>query len=187
MCRSRWLRGLSRGSMTTRLLGLRVRIPPGVWMSVCCECCVLSGRGLFDGPITRPEESYRVSCVSMSVIDEPHRAMRKIKMKLNSILVDRYTFGTFYWSKTYIITKSLSGFRVDTRPQKDGGQTRLPHYVFSFHFMNNDKITSIFFLFFVIAVKWMMKFHSVAYHLQMPGPLVVCNPSHANKTLRKEA
>jgi hypothetical protein len=43
-----------------RLLGLRVRIPPRAWMSVSCECCVLSGRGLCDGPITRPEESYRV-------------------------------------------------------------------------------------------------------------------------------
>ena len=28
-------------------------------MSVCSECCVLSGRGLCDGLITRPEESYR--------------------------------------------------------------------------------------------------------------------------------
>jgi len=27
-------------------------------MFVCCECCVLSGRGLCDGLITRPEESY---------------------------------------------------------------------------------------------------------------------------------
>jgi hypothetical protein len=27
---------------------------------VCCECCVLSGRGLCDELITRPEESYRV-------------------------------------------------------------------------------------------------------------------------------
>jgi hypothetical protein len=27
-------------------------------MFVCCECCVL-GRGLCDGLITRPEESYR--------------------------------------------------------------------------------------------------------------------------------
>jgi len=26
---------------------------------VCCEFCVLSGRGLSDGLITRPEESYR--------------------------------------------------------------------------------------------------------------------------------
>ena len=25
-----------------------------------CECCVLSGRGLCDGLITRPEEYYRV-------------------------------------------------------------------------------------------------------------------------------
>jgi hypothetical protein len=33
-------------------------------MSVSCECCVLSGRGLCDGLITCPEESYRVWCVS---------------------------------------------------------------------------------------------------------------------------
>ena len=29
----------------------------------CCECCVLSGRGLCDELITRPEESYRLWCV----------------------------------------------------------------------------------------------------------------------------
>jgi len=27
-------------------------------MSVCCKCCVLSGRGPCVGLITRPEESY---------------------------------------------------------------------------------------------------------------------------------
>ena len=32
-------------------------------MEVCCECCVLSGRGLCDELITRPEESYRLWCV----------------------------------------------------------------------------------------------------------------------------
>ena len=32
-------------------------------MSVCCVCCVLSGRGLCDELITRPEESYRLWCV----------------------------------------------------------------------------------------------------------------------------
>jgi hypothetical protein len=31
--------------------------------SVGCECCVLSGRGLCDKLITRPEESYRLWCV----------------------------------------------------------------------------------------------------------------------------
>ena len=32
-------------------------------MFVCCECFVLSGRGLCDELITRPEESYRLWCV----------------------------------------------------------------------------------------------------------------------------
>jgi hypothetical protein len=33
-------------------------------MDICiCECRVLSGRGLFDELITRPEESYRLCCV----------------------------------------------------------------------------------------------------------------------------
>ena len=32
-------------------------------MIVCCECCVLSGRGLCDELITRPEEPYRLWCV----------------------------------------------------------------------------------------------------------------------------
>ena len=31
-------------------------------MFVCCECCVLSGRGLCDELIIRPEESYRLWC-----------------------------------------------------------------------------------------------------------------------------
>jgi hypothetical protein len=43
--------------------GLRVRIPPGSLVCVCCDCCVLSGRGLSDQPITRQEESYRLWCV----------------------------------------------------------------------------------------------------------------------------
>jgi hypothetical protein len=30
---------------------------------VCCECCVLSGRGLCDELVPRPEESYRVWCI----------------------------------------------------------------------------------------------------------------------------
>jgi len=32
-------------------------------MSVARECCVLSDRGLCDELATRPEESYRLSCV----------------------------------------------------------------------------------------------------------------------------
>ena len=32
-------------------------------MDVCCECRVLSGRGLCDGLITHPEESHRMRFV----------------------------------------------------------------------------------------------------------------------------
>ena len=45
------------------LLRSWVRIPPGAWIFVCCECCVLSGRGLCDELITRPGEFYRLWCV----------------------------------------------------------------------------------------------------------------------------
>ena len=41
------------------LSGIASSNAAGTWMSVYCECCVLSGRGLCDGPITHPEESYR--------------------------------------------------------------------------------------------------------------------------------
>ena len=63
--RSQWPRGLRHRSAGARLLRLCVRIPPRAWMFVCCECCVLSGRGLCDELITRPEESYRLWCVVM--------------------------------------------------------------------------------------------------------------------------
>ena len=58
-----WPRGLRRRSAAARLLRSWARIPPGAWMFFCCMCCVLSGRGLCDGLITRPEESYRMWCI----------------------------------------------------------------------------------------------------------------------------
>ena len=39
-------------------IGILVSNPAG-YMEVCLsECCVLSGRGLYDGPITCPEKSH---------------------------------------------------------------------------------------------------------------------------------
>ena len=61
--RSQWPRGLRSGSAATHLLRWWVRIPPGAWMSVCFECCVLYDRGLCDGPITRLGKSHRLCCV----------------------------------------------------------------------------------------------------------------------------
>jgi hypothetical protein len=72
---SQWPHGLRRRSAAARLLRSWVRIPPGAWMSVCCECCVLSGRGLCDELITHPEDSYRLWCVV--VCDLETSRMRK--------------------------------------------------------------------------------------------------------------
>jgi hypothetical protein len=46
-------------------------------MFICCECCVLSGRGLCDGLITRPEESYRLWRVI--VCDQETPKTRRLK------------------------------------------------------------------------------------------------------------
>jgi hypothetical protein len=59
-CRSQWPRGLRRRSTAACLLRSWVRIQPVAWVFVCCVWCVLSGRGLCDELITRPEESYRM-------------------------------------------------------------------------------------------------------------------------------
>jgi hypothetical protein len=50
-------------------------------MDVCCECCVLSGRGLCDELITRPEESYWLWCVVLCDLETwgPWPSKKKLK------------------------------------------------------------------------------------------------------------
>jgi len=61
-CIFRWPCGLKSGSAAARLLGLQVRIPQD--MDVCLFW-VLSGRGLCDCLITRPEDSTNVVCLAV--------------------------------------------------------------------------------------------------------------------------
>ena len=68
--RSQWPRGLRCRASAARLLRLWVQIPPWAWMFVCCECCVLSGRGLCDGLITRPDGFYRLWRVMKTMLKE---------------------------------------------------------------------------------------------------------------------
>jgi len=46
-------------------------------MLFCCECCVLSGRGICDGLIIRPGESYRLWRVF--VCDQETSKTRRLK------------------------------------------------------------------------------------------------------------
>ena len=64
-------------------------------MFVCCDCCVLSGRGLCDELITRSEEFYRLWCVVVCDIEnlvkneeamahiELHRHRKKYRVKIH--------------------------------------------------------------------------------------------------------
>ena len=55
------------------LAGILGSNPPGAWIFVSREYCVLSGGGLCLGLVTSPEESYWVWCASLSVITKPHK------------------------------------------------------------------------------------------------------------------
>ena len=55
-------------------------------MFVCCECCVLSGRGLCDELITCPEVSYRLWCVVVCDLEylKNEEAMTRVGLQCHS-------------------------------------------------------------------------------------------------------
>ena len=55
----------SKACVCSRLPAEIVGSNPTGRTDVCCECCVLSGRGLCDELITRPEETYRLWRVAL--------------------------------------------------------------------------------------------------------------------------
>jgi hypothetical protein len=62
-------------------------------MFVCCECCVLSGRGLCDGLTTLPEESYRlwrvVSCDQETLNEEAKARYGAVKNTTKRVVTPR--------------------------------------------------------------------------------------------------
>ena len=87
-----------------RLLRSWVRIPPGAWIFVRCECRVLSGRGLCDELITRPEESYRLCCVVVcdletSRIGAPYIYIYIYIYDISSLRVNDLTLIRLKWRK----------------------------------------------------------------------------------------
>jgi hypothetical protein len=50
-------------------------------MSVSFECCVLSGRGLCDRPITRPEEAYRVCVLECGPVQQEPSIRTEVRLR----------------------------------------------------------------------------------------------------------
>ena len=123
-CRSQWPRGLRRRSAAARLLRLWVRIPPGAWKFVCCECCVLSGRGLCDELITSPEESYRLWCVVVcdletSRIRRPWPALGRSATAKKKKKVISHKYVLCGWKiKLYIMARLCWSWRTDRTDNK---------------------------------------------------------------------
>ena len=80
------------------LLRSWVRIQPGAWIFVCCECRVLSGSGLCDELITRPEESYRLCCVVVCDL-ETSRMGAPYVHDISSLKVNNLTLIPLTWRK----------------------------------------------------------------------------------------
>ena len=103
---SQWPRGLRRRSTAARLLKSWVRIPPGAWMSVCCEYWVLLGRGLCDELITRPEEPYRLWCAVLCDLEKQTTWMRRPRPTRGLSRQEKKSILSWRWlnkTKTYVV------------------------------------------------------------------------------------
>jgi hypothetical protein len=100
--RSQWPRGLRRKSVAVRMLRSWVQIPPRAWIFVCCDCCVLWGRGLCDEMIIRPEESYGLLCVMCDVqtsrMRRPWPALGRSATKTKSLQYQKVHSSTNMYS-----------------------------------------------------------------------------------------
>ena len=76
------------------------RIPPRAWIFVCCECCVLSGRGLCNELITRPEESYRLCCVVVCDLETSRMGAPYI-YDISHLRVNNLTLILLTWRKLW--------------------------------------------------------------------------------------
>jgi len=107
--------------VAARLLRSSVRIPPGAWIFVCCECRLLSGRSLCDELITRPEEPYLLRCVVVCDLETSRKGAPYIyiydisSLRVNQLLycvsLKMYNkFANFFvnWNFQEILTKDPS-------------------------------------------------------------------------------
>ena len=99
------------------LLRSWVRIPPGAWIFVCCECRVLSGRGLCDELTTRPEESYQLCCVVVCDLETSRMGAPYI-YDISHLRVNKYIkFGQFS-SRHFWVASGHPSSRQDSSVKK---------------------------------------------------------------------
>ena len=86
-------------------------------MFVCCECCVLSGRGLCDELITCPEESYRLWCVVVCHL-ETSRICAPYIYGVSTLRVKKVLHSLYYtsWVPKLHCPRQLCKSRVVTLP-----------------------------------------------------------------------
>jgi hypothetical protein len=103
----------------TYLMRSCLQIPPGALIFVCCECRVLSGKGLCDELITRPKESYRLWCVVVCDLETSRIGAPYIYIYIYIYIYDisslRVKILSTYicWKKIYI---KCTIWRVAVRP-----------------------------------------------------------------------
>ena len=86
--------------LAAHLLRSWFRIPLGAWIFVGCECRVLSGRGLCDELITRPEESYRLCCVVVYDLETSRMGAPYIYIyDISRLKVNNLTLNLLTWRK----------------------------------------------------------------------------------------
>jgi hypothetical protein len=82
------------------LLRSWIRIPLEAWIFVCCERRVLSGRGLCDELITRPEETYRLCCGVVCDLETSRIGVPYI-YDISSLRVNDLTLILLTWRKSW--------------------------------------------------------------------------------------
>jgi hypothetical protein len=131
--RSQWPRNLRRGSSAPRLVGLSVRISPRAWMSVFCECCVLSGRGL----LHRADHSSRgvlPSVVCLNVIAKNERGGHNPSMGRSATVKKKITRNAFLHtlrSKLQSVRSRFFWYHKDNVGVKNTYTIRMEYLVFS--------------------------------------------------------
>ena len=137
--RSQWPRGLRRRSAAARLVEFKVRIPPGVWMFVCCECCVLSAdqssRGVLPTVVRRCVWSRILVNEAWMTTDSPKDSVRQkqtifdtAKLAYEDLLDKRVSaiFDPENFPNTPYAFTLLTQVKVNQSRYRPGGAQRVP-------------------------------------------------------------